>query len=123
MLAQLFERSTAPGPEWEVSDVWFEERVGAPDELHVSVAHVRERAVECPECGRRCGTYDARERAWRHLDIWQYETIVHCAVPRADCPEHGVRTRGPPGPAGWPRRCVTSTGSPTGSRRRGRSTC
>ena len=29
------------GPEWEVSDVWFEERDGAPDELHVRVAHVR----------------------------------------------------------------------------------
>ncbi len=92
MLAQLFERSMGLGPEWEVSDVWFEERGGAPDELHVRVAHVRGRAVECPECGRCCGTYDARERTWRHLDIWQYETIVHCAVPRADCPEHGVRT-------------------------------
>lgn len=58
MLAQLFERSMGLGPEWEVSDVWFEERDGAPDELHVRVAHVRGRAVECPECGRRCGTYD-----------------------------------------------------------------
>ena len=92
MLAQLFERSMGLGPEWEVSDVWFEERGDAPDELHVRVAHVKGQAVECPECGRRCGTYDARERTWRHLDIWQYETIVHCAVPRADCPEHGVRT-------------------------------
>jgi transposase len=92
MLARLFERSMGLGPEWEVSDVWFEERDGAPDELHVRVAHVRGQAVECPECGRRCGVYDARERTWRQLDIWQYETIVHCAVPRADCPEHGVRT-------------------------------
>ena len=92
MLAQLFERSMGLGAEWRVSDVWFEERDGARDELHVRVAHVRGEAVECPECGRRCGTYDARERTWRHLDIWQYETIVHCAVPRADCPEHGVRT-------------------------------
>lgn len=31
-----------------------------------------------------------RERTWRHLDIWQYETIVRCAVPRAGCPEDGV---------------------------------
>lgn len=92
MLAQLFERSMGLGPEWEVSDVWFEEKGDAPSELHIRVAHVRGRAVECPECGRRCGTYDTRERTWRHLDIWQYETIVHCAVPRADCPEHGVRT-------------------------------
>ncbi|ERL07517.1 transposase family protein, partial [Olsenella profusa] len=91
MLAQLFERSMGLGPEWRVSEVWFEERGGAPDELHVRVEHVRGQAVGCPECGRRCGTYDTRERTWRHLDIWQYETVVHCAVPRADCPEHGVR--------------------------------
>ena len=90
MLAQLFERSMGLGAEWEVSDVWFEEKGDAPSELHIRVAHVRGRAVECPECGRRCGVYDTRERTWRHLDIWQYETIVHCAVPRADCPEHGI---------------------------------
>ena len=92
MLAGLFERSMGLGAEWKVSDVWFEEKGDAPSELHIRVAHVKGQAVECPECGRRCGTYDARERTWRHLDIWQYETIVHCAVPRADCPEHGVRT-------------------------------
>lgn len=92
MLAQLFERSMGLGPEWEVSDAWLEERDGAPDELHVRVAHVRGRAVECPVCGRGCGTYDTRERTWRHLDIWQHETIVHCVVPRADCPDDGVRT-------------------------------
>ena len=92
MLARLFERSMGLGPEWEVSDVWFEAKGDAPDELHIRVAHVRGQAVECPECGRRCGVYDTRERTWRHLDIWQHETIVHCAVPRADCPEHGVHT-------------------------------
>ena len=92
MLARLFERSMGLGPEWRVEDVWFEERDGAPDELHVRVGHVPGRAVACPVCGRRCGAHDTRERTWRHLDIWQYETIVHCAVPRADCPEDGVRT-------------------------------
>ena len=29
MLARLFERSMGLGDEWEVSDVWFEERGGA----------------------------------------------------------------------------------------------
>lgn len=41
MLARLFERSMGLGREWEVADVWFEERGGAPDELHVRVAHAR----------------------------------------------------------------------------------
>ena len=92
MLARLFERSTGLGGEWEVADVWFEEREGAPDELHVRVAHARGEAVECPVCHRRCGACDARERTWRHLDIWRYETIVHCAAPGAGCPEDGVHT-------------------------------
>jgi hypothetical protein len=36
--------------------------------------------------------YDTRERTWRHPGIWQHGTIVHCAVPRADCPKDGVHT-------------------------------
>jgi transposase len=90
MLAGLFERSMGLGNEWEVSDVWSEEREGAQDELHVRVAHRKGQAAECPVCHRKCGTCDTRERTWRHLDIWQHETIVHCAVPGADCPEDGV---------------------------------
>ena len=62
------------------------------EELHIRVGRAPGAAVACPECGRRCGVYDARERTWRHLDIWQFRTVVHCRVPRADCPEHGPRT-------------------------------
>ena len=92
MLAALFERSMGLGEAWEVSGTWFEEVEGGPDELHVRVARRRGHAVPCPECGVPCGARDARERTWRHLDIWQSGTYVHCAVPRTDCPEHGVRT-------------------------------
>jgi transposase len=31
------------------------------------------------------------ERVWRHLDTCQYQTLLHAAVPRTSCPEHGVR--------------------------------
>ena len=92
MLAALFERSMGLGEAWEVSETWFEEVEGGPDELHVRVAERRGHAVPCPECGVPCGARDARERTWRHLDIWQSGTYARCAVPRTDCPEHGVRT-------------------------------
>ena len=92
MLAALFERSMGLGEAWEVSGTWFEEVEGGPDELHVRVARRRGHAVPCPECGVPCGARDARERTWRHPGIWQFRTYVHCAVPRTDCPEHGVRT-------------------------------
>ena len=92
MLAGLFERSMGLGPDWRVEDVWFEQPEGAQAELHVRVGRVPGRAVECPSCHARCGVYDTRERTWRHLDIWRYRTVVHCAVPRADCPSCGPRT-------------------------------
>ena len=92
MLAALLGRSMGLGEAWEVSGTWFEEVEGGPDELHVRVARRRGHAIPCPECGVPCGVHDARERTWRHLDIWQFRTYVHCAVPRTDCPEHGVRT-------------------------------
>ena len=93
MLAALFERSMGLGDEWRVEDVWFESPGGcSQEELHIRVGRTPGRAVRCPECGSLCGVHDARERTWRHLDIWQYRTVVHCRVPRADCPEHGVRT-------------------------------
>jgi transposase len=50
-------------------------------------------AAKCPECGRDCSIHDsAPERTWRHLDTMQFETLIRARVPRADCPEHGVRT-------------------------------
>mgnify|MGYP000379501581 CR=1 FL=1 len=92
MLAALFERSMGLGEAWEVSGTWFEEVEGGPDEPRAGVARRRGHAVPCPECGVPCGARDARERTWRHLDIWQSGTYVHCAMPRTDCPEHGAGT-------------------------------
>jgi len=50
-------------------------------------------AACCPECERACSIHDtAAERTWRHLDTMQFETRIRAQVPRAHCPEHGVRT-------------------------------
>jgi transposase len=50
-------------------------------------------AVACPVCGQGCGIYDRlEERSWRHLSIMQYRLELRCAVPRCQCPEHGVKT-------------------------------
>lgn len=56
--------------------------------------------AKCPECGRACSIHDsAPERRWRHLDTMQFETEIRARVPRANCPEHGVRTMSVPWPA------------------------
>lgn len=101
MLARLFEHSMGLGPEWRVEDVWFESPASSDEELHVRVGRVPGAAVACPECGARCGVYDARERTWRHLDIWQFRTVVHCRVPRAHASLYFARAhtrRYAPGP-------------------------
>lgn len=53
--------------------------------------------AQCPECGRPCSIHDcAPERTWRHLDTMQFATLIRARTPRANCPEHGVRTMAVP---------------------------
>ncbi len=61
-------------------------------EVHVHLAHESGLEWACVECGKNCPLYDHQpDRRWRHLDTCQYQTILHAAPPRSNCPEHGVR--------------------------------
>lgn len=95
MLAALVEKSMNLGPEWTVADVEFRENDG-DDELHIYIERTPGHAIPCPGCGVPHGVYDTRDREWRHLDIWQYKTIIHCKVPRVDCPDCGPLTASVP---------------------------
>ncbi len=45
------------------------------------------------DCGQEhCPAYDTEERTWRHLNFFQHETYLHARVPRAECPQCGVKT-------------------------------
>ena len=57
----------ALGPGWEVKGV---EEDPVLMEARVRVARRTGEPLTCPECGRPCPGYDARERDWRHLDAW-----------------------------------------------------
>ena len=67
-----------------------------PDEPRACAGRTPGHATGCPRRGATRGACDTRERTWRHLDIWQHETYIHCRLPRLDCDEGG-----PPG-AGVP---------------------
>jgi transposase len=75
---------------------WYVDRVElqlekVPAAVRVYLQH-REHPWPCPECGKECALYDHQsERQWRHLDTCQYQTILHAAPPRTNCPEHGIR--------------------------------
>ncbi len=75
---------------WKVSEVAidFEGR-----KVDVWVEWPPEKEALCPECGKGYGIYDHREeRQWRHLDTMQFQTILHCRIPRIKCTEHGVKS-------------------------------
>jgi transposase len=78
-----------------IASPWFVERVELQlkeGEVHVHLAHREDAKWTCAECDRVCPLHDhAAERAWRHLDTCQYQTLLHAATPRTACPEHGVR--------------------------------
>ena len=72
---------------WSVEHV----RLGDDDrKVHVYVEYDRESMLKCPLCDSACTRYDTRERTWRHLDTCQYQTLVHAAIPRANCQKHGA---------------------------------
>jgi len=83
--------------------------IGSPWEVKTVELKVEQKSVDielgwqwgasakCPECGQGCSIYDcAPERTWRHLDTMQFQTLVRVRVPRANCPEHGVKTMAVP---------------------------
>ena len=92
MLATIISKSLNLGDEWTVADVEMRECDPDPDELHVYIERTPGHALKCPRCGAMHGVYDTRERTWRHLDIWQYKTYIHCKLPRLDCGDGGPVT-------------------------------
>ena len=74
---------------WQVPEVALSLEAGEVKVQHVAVAPGADLA--CPVCGRVVPRYDRRYREWRHLDTWQFRTILAAEVPRVSCPEHGVR--------------------------------
>lgn len=83
---ELYARLLGIAPPWRVAAVGLDLEAG---EVQVRVTAERA-ALRCPTCGAARPGYDTRERRWRHLDTCQYRTILQAAVPRVQCPTHGV---------------------------------
>jgi transposase len=61
-------------------------------QLEIGIDFERGGSFPCPECGQAgCKAYDTEERRWRHLNFFQYETILRARVPRIDCQRCGKR--------------------------------
>jgi transposase len=75
-------------PPWGIEKV---ELKLAEGEVHLFVALPPKELWVCPECLERAPIHDHRERTWRHLDTFQYRTILHARIPRLKCPSHGIK--------------------------------
>ncbi len=79
---------------WKVAEVKIDFKEMKVD---VWVEWPPEKQAPCPECKRGSVIYDYREeRQWRHLDTMQFQTILHCRIPRVNCSEHGIKSIGVP---------------------------
>jgi transposase len=86
--SELYERLLGLEQPWSVEAVELRLAAG---EVHIRVARASAAPLTCPACGKVAPGYDQRPRSWRHLDTFQYRTLIQAQVPRVDCPEHGVR--------------------------------
>lgn len=61
-------------------------------QLEIGIDFERGGTFPCPECGTAdCKAYDTEERSWRHLNFFQFETVLTARVPRVDCGRCGKR--------------------------------
>jgi transposase len=85
---QLYEQILGITAPWSVERVALHLEAG---EVHVHLEHGEQTPWRCPQCDRVCPLHDhGPPRVWRHLDTCQYQTLLHAAIPRTKCPEHGV---------------------------------
>lgn len=86
---ELYRQLLGLKEDWEVTEVKIDF-----EGLKVDIwLNWRLEKAPCPECGKEYGIYDHREdRHWRHLDTMQFQTLLHCRIPRVECSEHGVKS-------------------------------
>jgi phospholipase C len=78
----VFERLLGVEKPWSVERVELRLDEGA---VHVYLGHARGTRWRCPECGQWCRLHDHQpERQWRHLDVFQYQAILHAKPPRCE---------------------------------------
>lgn len=64
----------------------------ASEVVVLSVRPKASQAGRCSRCRQRCAGYDGGDgtRRWRTLDVGTTKAYLQAAVPRVECPEHGV---------------------------------
>jgi transposase len=85
---QLFSLALGLTPPWEVTEVKLDQ-LGR--RLDIWIDFKPGSRFPCPVCNAAAMVHDTRDKQWRHLDFFQYQTFLHARVPRTGCPEHGTK--------------------------------
>ena len=85
---QLFTMALQLGKEWQVV---CSKLGGDPMTLEIQLDFKVGSKFPDPETGVLCPVHDTKEIAWRHLNFWQYTTLLRARVPRIITPEGKVR--------------------------------
>lgn len=81
----------------EIESPWFvsyRELDRKAGQLHVYLNFKRGAEFSCQHCGLNGKVHDIvnEDRTWRHLDFWQYQTVLHARLPRIHCKHCGKIT-------------------------------
>jgi transposase len=55
------------------------------DKVEIKLDYPKGTKFECSICGKYIATYDSKWKEYRHLDLWQYQTILKVRIPRIKC--------------------------------------
>jgi len=84
----LFTMALGLSKPWRVVDIKFSKEDGR---LDLWLDFTKGAKFPCPTCEEKEGeVHDTQDRTWRHLNFFQYETLLHARVPRVDCGRCGV---------------------------------
>jgi transposase len=86
---KLYNRMLRLGDEWAVSSIVLDEQSNV---LHITISYQYDTWTD-KDTGEVFKLYDLRpERVWRHLDSMEFQTHVHCRLPRIKTSNGKVQT-------------------------------
>lgn len=84
----LFKMALGLQDPWNVAKTEFSEEKGR---LDIYLSCEKGSKFPCPECGQILNIHDSRERTWKHLNFFQYETYLYANLPRIKCAKCKIR--------------------------------
>lgn len=77
-----------------VQSPWFVKDINldtSKKRMDIYLDFIKGSRFPCPVCNELSEIHDTKDRIWRHLDFFHYESYLHARVPRTKCKEHGVK--------------------------------